>query len=70
MNPIDIIDKYYPQDNELKHILLVHSQSVADKALWIAARHPELNLDETFLYEAGIYIRRVRYICLYFIENL
>ena len=45
MNPIDIIDKYYPQDNELKHILLVHSQSVADKALWIAARHPELNLD-------------------------
>ena len=33
MNPIDIIDKYYPQDNELKHILLVHSQSVADKAL-------------------------------------
>ena len=54
MNPIDIIDKYYPQDNELKHILLVHSQSVADKALWIAARHPELNLDETFLYEAGM----------------
>ena len=54
MNPIDIIDKYYPQDNELKHILLVHSQSVADKALWIAARHPELNLDEAFLYEAGM----------------
>lgn len=45
MNPLDLIDKYYPQDNELKHILLVHSRSVADKALWIAARHPELKLD-------------------------
>lgn len=31
MNPLDLIDKYYPQDNELKHILLVHSRSVADK---------------------------------------
>ena len=28
MNPLDLIDKYYPQDNELKHILLVHSRSV------------------------------------------
>lgn len=54
MNPLHLIDKYYPYDNELKHILLVHSQSVADKALWIAARHPELKLDETFLYEAGM----------------
>ena len=54
MNPLDLIDKYYPQDNELKHILLVHSRSVADKALWIAARHPELKLDETFLNEAAM----------------
>ena len=36
MNPIHIIDKYYPEDNELKHILLTHSHSVADKALMIA----------------------------------
>ncbi|WP_221658996.1 HD domain-containing protein [Bacteroides salyersiae] len=54
MNPLDLIDKYYPQDNELKHILLVHSRSVADKALGIAARHPELKLDETFLNEAAM----------------
>ena len=33
MNPIDIINKYYPEENELRHILLVHSRSVADKAL-------------------------------------
>ena len=50
----DIIDKYYPQDNELKHILLTHSRSVADKALWIADRHPELELDRTFLEEAAL----------------
>jgi len=33
MNYQAIIDKYYPEENELKHILLVHSRSVADKAL-------------------------------------
>ena len=54
MNPLDLIDKYYPQDNELKHILLVHSRSVADKALWIAARHPELKLDGEFQLDAAI----------------
>lgn len=54
MNPIDIINKYYPEENELKHILLTHSRSVADKALWIADRHPELELDKDFLYEAAM----------------
>lgn len=54
MNPIDIINKYYPAENELKHILLTHSRSVADKALWIADRHPELELDKDFLYEAAM----------------
>ena len=54
MNALAIIDKYYPENNELKHILLVHSRSVADKALLIAERHPELNLDCTFLEEASL----------------
>ncbi|MEL5894760.1 HD domain-containing protein [Bacteroides sp. GD17] len=54
MSPITIIDKYYPEDNELKHILLEHSRQVAEKALWIADRHPELHLDKDFLYEAGM----------------
>ena len=36
MDALAIINKYYPEDNELKHILLAHSRSVADKALWIA----------------------------------
>ena len=29
MNYQAIIDKYYPEENELKKILLVHSRSVA-----------------------------------------
>ena len=36
MNPIELIDAYYPEDNERKHILLVHSRLVAEKALCIA----------------------------------
>lgn len=54
MNPIDIINKYYPEENEVRHILLTHSRSVADKSLWIADRHPELSLDKDFLYEAAM----------------
>ena len=54
MLSIKLIDKYYPEENELKHILLTHSRSVADKALWIADNHPELSLDEDFLYEAAM----------------
>lgn len=54
MSPQGLIDKYYPEANELRHILLTHSRSVADKALWIADRHPELSLDRDFLYEAAM----------------
>lgn len=54
MNPLEIIDKYYPEAGELKHILLTHSRSVADKALLIAERHPELVLDKEFLYEGAM----------------
>lgn len=49
-----IIDKYYPESNELKQILMVHSRKVADKALAIAKAHPELNLDVDFLEEASM----------------
>lgn len=54
MDALAIINKYYPKDNELKHILLTHSRSVADKALCIADKHPELNLDKPFLEEAAM----------------
>ena len=54
MKPIDLIDKYYPESTRLKEILLIHSRSVADKAIWIADQHPVLNLDKEFLYEAAM----------------
>lgn len=54
MNSIEIIDKYYPQDNELKNILLVHSHSVAQKALEMLDKHPELQLDRDFVESAAL----------------
>ncbi|MBR2638396.1 MAG: HDIG domain-containing protein [Bacteroidaceae bacterium] len=54
MDLFSIIDKYYPQDNELRHILLVHGRKVADLSLEMAARHPELQLDLTFIEEAAL----------------
>lgn len=54
MDVFRLIDTYYPDSNELKHILLTHSRSVADKALAIADRHPEYHLDKKFLYESAM----------------
>lgn len=54
MDFLQIIDHFYTESNELKHILLTHSEAVANKALAIASFHPELQLDKTFLYEAAM----------------
>lgn len=54
MSPINLIDKYYPEANELKITLVSHSISVAAKALQIADRHPEFSLDKMFIYEAAM----------------
>jgi len=54
MNPIAIIEKYYPVDNRLRQLLLRHSRQVADKALACAALHPELQLDTAFVEEAAM----------------
>ena len=54
MNYLQIIDKYYPVENELKHILMVHSRQVANKAVQIAERHPELGADRQFVEEAAM----------------
>ena len=54
MNYNLLIDKYYPEDNELRHILINHSQSVARKALQIVSSHPELHLDAEFVEEAAM----------------
>ena len=49
-----IIDRYYNEDAALRRILVVHSLSVARKALQIADRHPEFHLDRQFLEEAAM----------------
>lgn len=54
MNVSEIIDKYYPLDNELKEIFMIHAQRVAEFALDMAKRHPELDLDLQFIEEAAM----------------
>ena len=54
MDPIALIDKYCKDDAALREVLYVHSKMVADMALRIAHNHPELQLDEKFVYEAAM----------------
>ena len=54
MNVKEIIDRYYPCENELKNIYMGHARAVADFALGLARKHPELELDEAFVYEAAM----------------
>lgn len=49
-----IINKYYDGDDALRRILVVHSVSVAQKALEIARAHPELGIDCQFVEEAAM----------------
>ena len=52
--PYTIIYKYYPEENQLRQILLTHSEQVARKALMIADAHPEMQLDRQFLEESAL----------------
>lgn len=54
MNPYNIIEKYYTPGSDLYNILVKHSEAVRDKALSLARRHPELNLDLDFIAEAAM----------------
>lgn len=54
MNPLDIISKYYDPSSEAYRLLVVHSRSVTDKALALAALHPEFNIDIRFVEEAAM----------------
>jgi uncharacterized protein len=49
-----ILDKYYPDDNDLRRLLLKHSRQVADRALLIVHKHKELPVDIQFLEEAAM----------------
>ena len=54
MNPLDIIYKYYPADDALRRLLLKHSRQVAEKALAVCERHPDLQLDRQLGYEGAM----------------
>lgn len=49
-----LIEKYCDDNADLQNTLLVHSKMVAEMALRLARKHLELNVDETFLYEAAM----------------
>jgi uncharacterized protein len=49
-----VIERYYSDNKALKEILVTHSRAVAEMALQVADRHPELDLDRTFLEEAAM----------------
>lgn len=54
MNVFEIIDRYYPYDNDLRRVLLIHSWQVAAKALEVAKKHPEFNLNLKLLFEGAM----------------
>ncbi len=49
-----IIDKYCAGNSPLKELLVLHSSSVAQKALQIVKNHPELGADASFVEEAAM----------------
>ncbi len=49
-----IIDKYYPEDNALRHILITHSTLVMQRAVRICDTHPELGINRQFVIEAAM----------------
>lgn len=54
MNVITIIEKYYKKDSDLYNLLISHSKDVMTKAVVIAHKHPELNIDIEFIKEAAM----------------
>ncbi len=54
MNPLEIIYKYYPDDNALRRLLIHHSQQVEKKALEVCSKHPELHLNEKLLRDGAM----------------
>ena len=54
MNPYDIIDKYYNDNEPLRTLLITHSELVTRKAVDAAEKHPELGANIQFIKEAGM----------------
>ncbi len=54
MDVFDIIDRYYKENGALRTILLTHSKQVAEKAVAVAKKHPELPIDVDFVRSAAM----------------
>ena len=54
MDYLSIINKYYPNDDALRQLLLKHSRQVADRCLQISRKHKDLPVDIQFLEEAAM----------------
>ena len=55
---LGLIDKYYGDSPELRHVLVTHSRQVADRALQIVDAHPQWTkqglVDREFVEEAAM----------------
>lgn len=54
MNPLEIIHTYYADNEALETLLVHHSRQVTERALLVAQKHPELQLDCDFIAEAAM----------------
>ena len=54
INPLEIIERFYPTGTEAHYVLVKHSQDVKAKALEVAAKHPGLKLNTEFISEAAM----------------
>lgn len=54
MNPLSIIEQFYEPGSEAYKILVRHSTDVANMAVEIAIKHPELNADIDFIREGAM----------------
>lgn len=54
IDPIKLIEKYYPKDSDIHYILLIHSEQIKSKALEIASRNTDLRIDVEFVAEAAM----------------
>ncbi len=54
INFLAIIEQYYGHDTDAARLLIKHSRQVADRAMEIARRKPQLKIDTDFAYEAAM----------------
>lgn len=54
MSALDIINKYYADNEPLRKLLIKHSKQVTDRALKIVDNHPELYIDRAFVEQAAM----------------